>query len=44
MYDSLGAMIFWLISWPVFIYIGYLFAKWTAKKVDILVDGKETEE
>jgi len=44
MYDSIGALVFWLISWPVFIYIGYLFAKWTAKKVDTLVANEETNE
>ncbi len=42
MYDSLGAMIFWLISWPVFIYISYLFAKSTARKVDALVADEES--
>ena len=44
MYDSIGAMTFWLISWPVFLYAGYLFAKWTAKKVDGLITDEETTE
>ena len=44
MYDSIGAMVFWLISWPVFLYLGYRFAKWTSKKVDAIVDQQEASE
>ncbi len=42
MYDSIGAMVFWLFTWPAFLYVGYLFAKSTAKKIDTIVENDNT--